>query len=476
MAHLSPHSTLKDVVIVGAGLTGLTAAISLLTPGPTDISSSQAPIQPPGSQSAHELSLVILEKSTTVGGRLATRRMGEPQSQTYLFQCDTGAQFFTCRSPEFISKVSEWVASGLVAEWSRGWGSECLSSEKLTSGGIERGGESGKLDAVRKIGVESDLASAGGERWSGEAEGAQGDRSIKPSSHDGGDGFPRYIVTGGMNRLAKSLSEAVEGMGGEIVVNSEAVLITVAQQGERGPSSCGDGTDCHVWRIEDSSGRVFLSRSLIFTQPVTQALNILKNNSIKLIPQETVDHLSEVRYGPCLAGLFVIREGIRTRLPPPGALQRRGGPRDGSGRVYEKRDEGDEDPDFPWIADNQLKGVSPGGKTITIHASPAFSERYYDRENIALEMMRKELKSILTSDNMGHIETAVIQEQLKKWRYAVPVSSHPDRSVTCLGISPTTSVSLPIVFGGDGFGGGGRVEGAWLSGRDVAKGVRQVLY
>ena len=82
--------------IVGAGLSGLVAARSLTTAG-------------------HDV--VVFDKGRGVGGRLATRRIGDG-----VF--DHGAQFFTVRDPEFRMVVDEWLAEGVVREWCRGFGAE----------------------------------------------------------------------------------------------------------------------------------------------------------------------------------------------------------------------------------------------------------------------------------------------------------------------------------------------------------------
>ncbi len=82
-----------DVLIIGAGLAGLMAAKQLQERG---------------------LNVTVLDKGVSVGGRLATRRIGPGLA-------DHGAQFFTVREPEFQKWVDEWLKLGLVYEWSRGW-------------------------------------------------------------------------------------------------------------------------------------------------------------------------------------------------------------------------------------------------------------------------------------------------------------------------------------------------------------------
>jgi predicted NAD/FAD-dependent oxidoreductase len=78
-----------DVLVVGAGIAGLLAAHRLVEAG-------------------H--SVVVVDKGRGVGGRLATRRMGEG-----VF--DHGAQFFTSSEPAFAAEVAHWEAAGVVQRW-----------------------------------------------------------------------------------------------------------------------------------------------------------------------------------------------------------------------------------------------------------------------------------------------------------------------------------------------------------------------
>jgi len=85
-----------ECLIIGAGMAGLLTASRL--------------------QEAGIRSLVI-ETQSEVGGRMAVWTFaGEPKP---VF--DHGAQFFTVRDPRFHSLVEEWLAAGIVAEWSRGF-------------------------------------------------------------------------------------------------------------------------------------------------------------------------------------------------------------------------------------------------------------------------------------------------------------------------------------------------------------------
>ncbi|MGH1501958.1 MAG: NAD(P)/FAD-dependent oxidoreductase [Acidimicrobiales bacterium] len=89
----TPAGASGRTVVVGAGLAGLTAARDLARAG---------------------RDVIVVDKGRSVGGRLATRRMGDAS-------LDHGAQFFTTRSPEFVAEVADWLAAGVAAEWCRGF-------------------------------------------------------------------------------------------------------------------------------------------------------------------------------------------------------------------------------------------------------------------------------------------------------------------------------------------------------------------
>ena len=79
----------ETIAVVGAGLSGLLVA---------------------GALKARGGKVVVLEKSRGLGGRLATKRVGEA-----VF--DTGAQYFTAKSERFAAMVAEWGTTGVVAPW-----------------------------------------------------------------------------------------------------------------------------------------------------------------------------------------------------------------------------------------------------------------------------------------------------------------------------------------------------------------------
>lgn len=112
----------------------------------------------------HKVTLV--DKGRSVGGRLATRRLGPGLA-------DHGAQFFTVRNERFRQYVDEWEAAGLAYVWGTGWS----------------------------------------------------DGSLVDTPDDG---HPRYAIHGGMNALAKHLANEQTRIGATIITNQR--ITQVAQE------------------------------------------------------------------------------------------------------------------------------------------------------------------------------------------------------------------------------------------------------
>lgn len=314
-----------DVVIVGAGMAGLMA----------------------GQWASRELMAVILDKGRSVGGRMATRRLGGGLA-------DHGAQFFTVRDPLFAGNVTHWLRSGRVYEWSRGWSDGSL------------------VDAPP-------------------------------------DGYPRYAATGGFAQWARA-----EAAGLNVKRSTRVTAVCREAEG---------------WLATAEDGSTFRGRALLLTPPVPQSLALLDAGGV-VLPAVDRAALEAVAYAPCLCGLFWV-EG-ETSLPEPGAVQR-------------------PEADISWIADNQRKGISPRARVITVHAGPAASAARWEEEDAAvLEWLTDGLRPFLRP------ETKIRERHLKRWRYALPTSLHPERLLVA-------GTDAPLLFAGDAFG-SPRVEGAWLSG------------
>lgn len=109
-----------DVLIIGAGLSGLMAATKL---------------------QEEAWRVLLLEKGRSVGGRLATRRIGSGRA-------DHGAQFFTVRTPQFQIWVEAWHKEGLIFQWSTGWSDGSIMAPP--SDGHARYAVNGGMNALAK--------------------------------------------------------------------------------------------------------------------------------------------------------------------------------------------------------------------------------------------------------------------------------------------------------------------------------------
>lgn len=137
-----------EILVIGAGLSGLIAAQQL---------------------AAKNYKITIVDKGRSVGGRLATRRIGPGFA-------DHGAQFFTVRDERFRHHVEEWEAVGLAYIWGTGWS----------------------------------------------------DGSLAETSNDG---YPRYAIRGGMNALAKHLATTLTEADVALFTNQRIAHIEQADDG-----------------------------------------------------------------------------------------------------------------------------------------------------------------------------------------------------------------------------------------------------
>ena len=77
------------LVVIGAGISGLSCATSLQQAG---------------------LTVTLFDKSMGPAGRMSTRRSNG-------WQCDHGAQYFTARHPDFRDEVARWQHAGVADVW-----------------------------------------------------------------------------------------------------------------------------------------------------------------------------------------------------------------------------------------------------------------------------------------------------------------------------------------------------------------------
>lgn len=300
-------------VIIGAGLSGLTAAREL-------------------SRAGHDVT--VLDKGRGVGGRLATRRMGDAV-------LDHGAQFFTVRSQLFGEHVAGWVADGVVHEWCRGF--------------------------------------------------------------SGDDGHPRYVGSRGMTGIAKHLAAGLD-------VRTGVEVSSLAEVGG-------------VFAVHSHGGETWECDRLLLTAPVPQTRALIAGLGIDVPPA-----LREGAHDMTVC-LLAVLDSPRHAVPSPGGLQ-------------------NPVPELQFVGDNMAKGISPL-PALTFHFSPAFSRDHFDDDSDALHALLIRQASRWLGD------ARIVQSEVKKWRYATPLTVHPDPF--------WASSDGRVVTAGDAFA-GPRVEAAALSG------------
>lgn len=322
------------VLIIGAGLAGLTAAAEL-TGGLVD----ERPVE-----------VLVVDKAKGPGGRLATRRIGAAV-------LDHGAQFFTVRSGALQARVDRWLADGVAEEWCRGF------------------------DPV--------------------------------------DGYPRYRVTGGMNQLAKHLRAELD----------QSVEMVTRQRVE----AIIPGPDRWAVSYHAASRTIDEADAIIATPPVPQTVELLEAGAA-MPGGELRERLETMIYHRVIGVL--IRLDRSPELPEPGALQQ------------------PDHPVFSFVADNQAKAISPE-PAVTFHLGHARSAELWDRSD-------DEVLDAIADELTAHLGPATaIETQVKRWRYAGPVTPAPEASLQ-IATEPG-----PLLLAGDGFA-GAKVEGAFLSGLDAA--------
>ena len=162
-----------DVLIIGAGIAGLLAAHRLVNAGRR---------------------VIIVDKGRGVGGRLATRRIGDG-----VF--DHGAQFFTSSDPEFAAEVATWHAAGVVEQWF----DERLEPDGSTvADGHPRWRGASGMTAIAKH-LAGDLDVRTGTRVASLHVDAVNVGSPGNDSHEIGPGSWRAVIEGGTELRARAL-------------------------------------------------------------------------------------------------------------------------------------------------------------------------------------------------------------------------------------------------------------------------------
>jgi predicted NAD/FAD-dependent oxidoreductase len=217
------------------------------------------------------------------------------------------------------------------------------------------------------------------------------------------DGHPRYIGSQGMNSIPAYLAQGLDVQTG---VKVSRIM----------PIRGG-------WALATDIDETLEAQALIVTCPVPQALALFDFS----LADADRTALERIDYERCLALMAIVENSVQ--LPAPGAKQMENG-----------------EP-VSWVADNQQKGISQTGQSLTIHAGPQFSLENWDRDadSVAAKLLN------------GYRATAW---KLHRWKYSKPTVLHEGRFFRL-------QTSAPIVLAGDAFG-EPRVEGAALSGLAAA--------
>ena len=189
------------------------------------------------------------------------------------------------------------------------------------------------------------------------------------------------------------------------------------------------------WLIQAENGANFAGDILIMTSPIPQSLALLDSSQITLAP-ELRKRLEEVVYHKCIAVLALLEKP--SQIPEPGGLLL------------------DKNP-LSWIASNHLKGISPQGYAVTLHASSEFSETHWETNN-------ENLVNQLFAAASPWLNSHVIEYQVHRWRYSQPC--------TVYGEPYLALPELSLILAGDAFV-APNVEGAALSGLAAAEYILQ---
>lgn len=227
-----------------------------------------------------------------------------------------------------------------------------------------------------------------------------------------GDGYPRYAGSAGMNAFGKWLARDLP-----VQLSHQLTSISPGDEG---------------WTLTTADRPLIGARQVILTPPVPQTLALFDAGNATLADDQRAE-LDAVQYHPVL-GLLAVLSGP-SALPAWGGLQLSEGP-------------------FSFVADNHAKGIS-AAHAVTFHANHAFSLEHFERSDD--ENHRHLLE--LAQEWLG--EATVVDSQLKRWRYAGPVTTRPEAAYELIGFEGRA------VLAGDAFA-GPKVEGAFNSGQAAA--------
>ncbi len=225
-------------------------------------------------------------------------------------------------------------------------------------------------------------------------------------------GEDAWVGTPGMNACVKAMAESLD-----VRWNARAERLV---------------RDGALWRVEAGEA-VFTAHTVLVAVPAEQAAVLLADAA-----PDFAARAAAVASAPCWA----VMAGFADRLPvTPDAFRSDSGP-------------------ISWAARNSAKPGRAGAETWVFHASPARSRELIDRP-------KEEVAAALLGDFFaatGAAPVAPLHLDAHRWLYALPKAAAGESGV----FDPRLSLGIA----GDWLH-SPRVEGAWLSGRALARAVLQ---
>ncbi len=227
--------------------------------------------------------------------------------------------------------------------------------------------------------------------------------------HPSPDQQTRWIAPSGMNQFVRQLL-AEHSAQTQIVTSTR---ITRAR------------LDAGMWQLQDEHAGQWRCKRLLITAPPAQTRDLLGD--------ELATHVPDVHMQPCLAAL------ARTSQPV----------------AFDALFGASSHASIAWAANNLSKlGSAPQAGLWTIHAHPHFSLAQSPPQDAAQQLCAHfaELCELPTK--------AMELVHHHVWRYARPAQAQFHQT-------PTVLLTQQLALAGDWMN-GGRIEGAWLSGRNAA--------
>ena len=169
------------------------------------------------------------------------------------------------------------------------------------------------------------------------------------------------------------------------------------------------------WLVETENEQQYQGDMLIMTSAVPHSLSLLDASFVPL-PLDIRFSLEKIEYDRCITILALLEKP--SKIPVPGGI------------ALENNDS------LAWLGDNYQKGISPDGYAVTLHATPRFSDYYWDSDDAEI------VYKLLTAA-ADYLDSPVTKYQVYRWRYGLPKTSYGQPCLEFL--------ELPLVMAGDAF-------------------------